>query len=506
MKRPASVIAPAFVTGICVASFIPIDLVWVTVGVIITCLLIFFCENKWVVLGFVVLALLLGIFRIQQQTGFDHRDELQGFYGSHSIGTLIEGQVLDTKSINAYHTRYEVLLNNMTDNTKALAVRIPVIISVRDYEGIGNVIEPGGRIVLNNYQLTHDLRDRQQEAYLQHWRSQGFKAVLETKAKNVTSPGIDGMVRHAAYQLRKQSERIIDALLPEPENSVLKSLFFGNQGYLSPSLRELFTRTGTAHLIAVSGLHVGILSLCTQFVLGKMGLAKSHSRGLTVLMVWFYAAMAGFPISIVRAATMYTLFVLAFYSRRHYDAKSVLLWSGMGFLWLNPLSLFTVSFQLSFAAVASLLWLYPRLLHKVKGSNNPVAKLMLVTFSAQLGTWPVIAWHFGTFSMVSLPANLLVVPLIGLIMPMAMAMLLSGMIFTHFAKMMALFVRGGLRYMLLVITWFHQWPISEIPINYTNQMIGYLLYYIALLLLAMKLKKNPVNSMRYAPVNSMRQA
>ncbi len=506
MKRPASVIAPAFVTGICVASFIPIDLVWVTIGVIVTCLFIFFGESKWVVLGFVGLALLIGMFRVQQQTGFDHRDELQVFYDSQNNDILVEGQVLDTRPVNAYQTRYEVLLSNITDNTKTLAVRIPVIISVRDYEGIDNVIEPGGRIVINKYQLTHDLRDRHQEGYLQHWKSQGFKAVIESKAMNVTSHGIDGIVRHAAYQLRKQSERIIDALLPEPENSVLKSLFFGNQGYLSPSLRELFTRTGTAHLIAVSGLHVGILSLSAQFVLEKMGLAKSHSRGLTVLMVWFYAAMAGFPISIVRAATMYTLFVLAFYSRRHYDAKSVLLWSGMGFLWLNPLSLFTVSFQLSFAAVASLLWLYPRLLLKVKGSNNPVAKLMMVTFSAQLGTWPVIAWHFGAFSMVSLPANLLVVPLIGLIMPMAMIMLMTGIIYTHLAKMIALFVFGGLRYMLLVITWFHQFSISEIPIMYKNQMIWYLLYYITLLLLAKKLKKNPVNSMRQAPVNSMRQA
>ncbi len=498
MKRPASVIAPAFVAGICVANFIAINPVLIMVGLIITCIVTFLCENKWVVMGFIILALLLGIFRMQQQTGFDHRGELQDFYGGHSTDMLIEGLVLDIRSVNANNTRYEVLLSNMTDSRKQMAIRIPVILSVRDYEGMGNVIEPGGRIVMNNHQLTHDLRYQQQEPYLQHWRSQGFKAVLETKATHIHSPAVDGVIRHAAYQFRKHSERIIDGLLPEPENSVLKSLFFGSQGYLPPSLRDLFTQTGTAHLIAVSGLHVGILTLSAQFVLEKLGSGKFLSRGLTILMVWFYAAMAGYPVSIIRAATMYTLFVMAFYGRRHYDAKSVLLWSGMGFLWFNPLSLFTVSFQLSFAAVASLLWLYPRILHKVKGGNNPIVKLLLVTFSVQLGTWPVIVWHFGTFSVVSLPANLLVVPLIALIMPMALIMVMASVLFNHLAKMIALFVLGGLRYMLLVITWFHQWPISEIQINYSTHVIWYLLYYMALFLAAIKCKKNPVYTMKQA--------
>lgn len=492
MKRPASVIAPAFMMGIYAANSMMLNRFWMAVGLIAVIYLIFFVkQDKWLVLGFFMLAMLLGAFRMQQQKDFFRADELEPFFNHQQQDDMTaEGQVLDVRHINPYHTRYEIMLNSVMGEETVISTRMPVIVSVRNYGGISGMIQPGGGILINEYGVTHDLRNHQVEGFLQHWKAQGFQAVLDVKGEDVSALGIKSYPRRAAYLVRKRSERIIDGLLPEPENNVLKSLFFGNQGYLTTSLRELFTRTGTAHLMAVSGLHVGILSLAVQYTLQKIGAGKAYSRGITILLVWFYAAMAGFPISIIRAATMYTLYVASYYCKRHYDAKSVLWWSGLLFLWINPLSLFTVSFQLSFAAVASILWLYPRLTSKLKCHAEAAVKLVLVTLSVQLGTWPIIAWHFGTFSPVSLPANLLLVPFMGLLMPFAMIMIITGVHMNQTAVFMAHFVFGGVRYMLWIVSLFHQLSFSELSIQ-LNDAVWPAFYYAALMMLAVKLKKRP---------------
>ncbi|MDW7671293.1 MAG: ComEC/Rec2 family competence protein [Bacillota bacterium] len=489
MKRPASFVVPAFIGGLWLADVTPtISPLLMAVLLVITCIVLMLAEGRRLVVYFMILAAMLGFFRMQQHQNVSPLEMLSAKAQLDSQPFQLEAVVMDHRRVSGYTSRYQVEIRRIDMGEQALKTRLPVILQVRDYEGILRQAAPGTTINIDSFTLSHDLRRQQDELYLKNWKSQGYQAVLELPPSGMKVTGTPVNWRSAAYRVRDRSEKMIDSLLPEPENRVLKSLFFGNQGYLDASMRALFTRTGTAHLIAVSGLHVGILALFCQVTLGKLGVGKRITRMITVLFVWFYAAMAGFPISILRAGTMYTLYAAALPLERRFDAKSMLLWSGMLFLWLNPLSLYTVSFQLSFAAAAILLWLYPRLKKQVSIPSVPGINLFLITLAAQLGTWPIIAWHFGTLSMVSLPANLLIIPMIGILMPLALIMTTTGFISPILAAGPAFLVEGGTRYLITVAEWFHRIPYAEVTVPPLSP--GWLIiYYLLLSIICWRLKQ-----------------
>lgn len=480
MKRPASFVVPSFIGGLWLATVTPaISLLLMGVLLIITSITLLMSKGRLLVVSFMILAALLGLFRMQHNQSVSPLEMLSTELQLNRHPLWMEAVVLEHRHVSGYTSRYHVKIRRIAMGDRVLKTRLPVILQVRDYEGIRHTAPPGTIITINSFALSHDLRRHQDELYLKNWQSQGFQAVMELPASGITVTGTPLNWRSAAYHARNRSEKMIDSLLPEPENHVMKSLFFGNQGYLDTNMRALFTRTGTAHLIAVSGLHVGILALFCQVTLGKLGAGKRMTRMITVIFVWFYAAMAGFPISILRAGTMYTLYAAALPLERRYDAKSILLWSGMLFLWLNPLSLFTVSFQLSFVAVAIILWLYPRLKKQVSFPPFSGSNLFLITLAAQLGTWPIIAWHFETLSMVSLPANLLIIPMISILMPLALIMTAAGFFSPSLAAGPAFLVEGGTRYLITVADWFHRIPYAEVTVPAVHP--GWLMMYYLLL-------------------------
>ena len=489
MKRPASFVVPAFIGGLWLAAVTPtISPLLTGLLLIISCIVLLISKGRRLVVTFMILAAFLGLFRMQHNQSVSPMEMLLAQLQSDRQPLRLEAVVLDHRRVSAFTSRYQVEIRHIAIEDQGLKTRLPVILQVRDYEGICHQAAPGTIITIDSFTLSHDLSRHQGEPYLKNWQSQGFQAVMELPASGITVTGTPVNWRSAAYRARNRSEKMIDSLLPEPENRVLKSLFFGNQGYLDTEMRALFTRTGTAHLIAVSGLHVGILAMFCQAALGKLGAGKRMTRLITVVFVWFYAAMAGFPISILRAGTMYTLYAAALPLERRYDAKSILLWSGILFLWLNPLSLYTVSFQLSFAAVAVILWLYPRLKKQISFLPFTGSNLLLITLAAQLGTWPIIAWHFGTFSMVSLPANLLIIPMIGILMPLALIMTVAGFFSPILAAGPAFLVEGGTRYLITVADWFHRIPYAEVTIPSLHP--GWLmLYYLLLAFICLRLKK-----------------
>jgi competence protein ComEC len=155
---------------------------------------------------------------------------------------------------------------------------------------------------------------------------------------------------------------------------------------------------------------------------------------------------------------MYTLYVLAFFLERRYDSRSILMWCAIVFVWINPMTVYSVSFQLSFMATASILWIYPVILTHLLRAEFPGRQFLAVTLAAQLGTWPVIAWHFGTIPLLSLPANLLIVPMLGILMPAGLLMTAVSLLSPTLAGVPAFVVQGGLSYMIRMTGWLNRVP------------------------------------------------
>lgn len=282
--------------------------------------------------------------------------------------------------------------------------------------------------------------------------------------------------------------RIIDFVSdnsPLESAAVILAMTVGQRGGISEQTKANFRQSGTAHILAISGLHVGIVAFLAIFLIQRLlqnwqWLAlrlniRFIAHLAAIFPVIFYALIAGGSISVVRATVMIIVLMLALLLGRQRDLLNILALAGFLILIVSPLSLFDVSFQLSFTAVAAILFITPLL--ETNGSEKHDKKIRLlsliggwlaVSFSATLGTWPLIAHYFYIFSPVSLFANILVVPLMGfLALPLSFGAILTSGLCPPLAKLLLFLAAGVVEFNLALIGFLvalpHSWFIVVPP-------------------------------------------
>ena len=230
-------------------------------------------------------------------------------------------------------------------------------------------------------------------------------------------------------------ERIVQkyaslGLSPESE-SLLSALTVGEKRDLSKGVRNLYAAVGASHVLALSGLHLGILYMIITFLLpvGGNRLLKVLREGVLLLLLWGFAAVAGFTPSVVRAALLFTLMSLARCLHRDGTSLNSLAFAALVMLVVNPRWLMDIGFQLSFLAVFSILLLVPLFDELLCTYERGVlyryfAGVISVSVAAQVGTLPLVWYYFGTFPLCFLLTNFVVVPSAFVIMLFAVFLLL----------------------------------------------------------------------------------
>ncbi|MBP5749869.1 MAG: DNA internalization-related competence protein ComEC/Rec2, partial [Firmicutes bacterium] len=233
------------------------------------------------------------------------------------------------------------------------------------------------------------------------------------------------------HALAVSKGRFLDGISPYMDResfSLLAGLMFGEKGYLDEDVYESFQRNGIAHVLAVSGLHVGLVYALVQKLLAGR---KNRKTSLIALAALFcYACLANFSISVMRAAFMIVLHLAAFHLRRRYDLVSAASLAVLVFLTVNPYQLFDSGFQLSYMAAYSLGVALPLLQLKAleladrykKGWIDDWGKILLPCIAVQLGMTPLTLFHFLIFSPISLVLNPFAVALAGLLLPAGLAL------------------------------------------------------------------------------------
>ncbi|MEN6588192.1 MAG: ComEC/Rec2 family competence protein [Proteiniphilum sp.] len=238
-----------------------------------------------------------------------------------------------------------------------------------------------------------------------------------------------------AQRLRERALHMYRSLISDKETcAFISALTLGYKSDLSDDLQEAFRASGTAHVLAVSGLHVGIIygviNLLFSF-LGKSGRRYILRQWLVILLLWLYVFVAGGSASVVRATIMLTIFCLGNMQHMKGFTYNTLAAAAFFILILHPFSLFDVSFQMSFGAVAAILCFQPKLQALYAPKNRAVKyvwNLFTVSTAAQLGVFPLVLYYFGTFPTWFFITNLLVVPLIGIIIYAAIVLITVGSI------------------------------------------------------------------------------
>lgn len=279
-------------------------------------------------------------------------------------------------------------------------------------------------------------------------------------------------------QLKDKLRESIFQNLSPPQSSLLASMILGDKRKLSDDLKEKLNIAGLRHITAISGMHVAILMGVIMSTLTAFGRRPAFYATLIIIALFIF--MTGLQPSAVRAGIMGSMFLLANYLGRQGVSSRGLVFAAAFMLLLNPLLLRQdVGFQLSFLAVIGIIYLMPvfqNLFQKLPVSS--LRDIISMTLAAQIFTLPILVYNFGQMSSVSVPANILVVPLLPFIM-------ISGFLFALLG-----IISQTLGWILswpswLLLTWVSrvaEW-LSQIPFAYLTLEISWVWLVVAYLLL-----------------------
>lgn len=261
-----------------------------------------------------------------------------------------------------------------------------------------------------------------------HIATVGKKARFDVIQRDCHSP-VGRIYRWRHVLLRRISDHFSTA-----EAGFLKAILLGDRSGIPDHVEQLFLRTGTVHIIAISGLHIVLVAGIVLSMLRICRLPRKTQFSLAVVILAVYAILAGGRDSVYRAVLMCAIFLEGKLIERESDTLNSLAAAALIILLFWPLNLFEIGFQLSFLCVLAIIVCVPRiqrLFSHTGGGTGWLRKYMSDSFSVSLGVWlgvwPLVAYYFQMITPVSIAANLVIVPLSLLIVMLGMGFLLSSM-------------------------------------------------------------------------------
>lgn len=251
------------------------------------------------------------------------------------------------------------------------------------------------------------------------------------------------------------------------ELAVLSALTLGDKSELRNDLKETFSVAGASHVLALSGLHLGIVYGICAFLFSFLSIGRSTlwiRMCCTVGVLWAFSFMVGLSASVVRSACMFSLIAVGQCLNRKSISLNTLALSAFLMLWYQPFYLFDVGFQLSYAAVASIIVFHPFVFHWWKPTwkiLRYIWGIVAVSLVVQIGVAPLIIYYFSRFPVYFLLTNLLVIPLTFCLIAGAILMLLCGFCLP-LQKGVAFILNELIKMMHSGLTWIERMPLSVI--------------------------------------------
>jgi ComEC/Rec2-related protein len=285
-------------------------------------------------------------------------------------------------------------------------------------------------------------------------------------------------LRRWLYQVRTAAGNKVKSLVAEPYATLTTGMLWGDDSGLPSELIASFRRTGTSHLLAVSGYNVMVLTQVLFWVLVAIGLwRRQASLAVLVLMVMFVIFSGAEP-SVVRAGAMGSVLLIGHLLARKPDKINLLSGTGAVMLLISPRLVIELGWQLSFAAMAGLTFLSPLLRQKLTWLPNMagIRQAGSETLAATLVTTPIILWRLDNFSVVAPLANLLVAPMVMLVYWFGLALLILGWFGQIVARPVIWFLSAALFYMTTVINWLASLPWAAASASFVT-WLGVIIFY-----------------------------
>lgn len=312
-------------------------------------------------------------------------------------------------------------------------------------------------------------------------------------------------------ELRSNLQFRLSRLFPSPYSELAAALILGFRKNIPDEIKEVFIKTGTAHLLAISGLNISLVVALFYFVMSFLRMPRNINFVVMILFILVYTALAGANIPVMRAGIMGCMVFIGFLLSQERNLKSAFFFSFFLLLVWDPSMLFSASFQLSFLAMASLLFILPQLENKLLPKKNredkdslhtlhitwfmqmwiylrhSMSQSFIASISATIGMFPVLLHYFNLFSVIGFLCNLIAIPLCTLAIALTFILIVIDFIYSPLAAYISFLPLVLLRFELWFIFKLAQFPFSYFYSPPPNFL--FFLFYYGLLIVGLTMGK-----------------
>ncbi|MDH3381646.1 MAG: ComEC family competence protein, partial [Flavobacteriaceae bacterium] len=373
-----------------------------------------------------ILSFIIGISTVLLNNKLLSKQHYTQFINSEIVSTKdkipqlyhVKVRIDEVLKSGAFHHKYEVQINKINGkpytgkillNISIDSITIPLEVDQNiQFYGVFKDIEAPK----NPYYFDYKKYLEQQQIHHQLFITQKEIQLLESKEYSL---------KGFAFQLRKKiNEKLKPFSVPKDEMAVINALLLGQRQEISKELMENYTKAGAIHILAISGLHIGIILLILHFLFSPLENFKNGKiikSVILILLLWMYALIAGLSASVVRAVMMFSVVAIGMNLNKKPSVINTLIVSLFILLLINPLYFFNVGFQLSYLAVFAIVIIQP-MISKIWNPKNKIIKffwnLLTVSFAAQFGVLPLSLYYFHQFPGLFIISNLVIIPFLGI--------------------------------------------------------------------------------------------
>ena len=455
MERPLIPLLCAFISGITTGHFCRIADTSLIISLLLALMLLLAASmkklHKLIAILVIFSLFLLGILSINmhlyQDTGTKH---IINYVGKEKL--ILEGVICENPELSPDRTELTVSATRLIRDNADTRVEGLVLLNVEGRQEFkyGDAIR-----FKTSLKVPHNFQNPGGFDYVKYLKYKGVtvRGFIKDAAVIVTLRENQGNIfKLHLERFRTYVKKFIMENSSSPEGEIIQAMILGDQKEIPKDVMENFNKTGTTHIIAISGFNIGIIAFLSFIIIRLIMKSSTYlllrfniikvSTVFAIVPVIIYTFIAGMGISVIRAAIMAVTFMIAVIFGKDRDLYNSLVLAALIILVVSPPSLFDVSFQLSFMAVWAILFITPRLTLMIPdGKREEIAPygiwatkiykniviFIIVSLSATLGTLPLIVFYFNRISTVVLLSNLFIVPVLGIIaIPVCTAIVIAA--------------------------------------------------------------------------------
>ena len=341
-------------------------------------------------------------------------------YENITVTSEIEATVLSRSFSSNYLSIFDIRVHRIGDDSVNMKMRFegPYALDI----AMGDRIKAD--VTLSEFESGGSFDEKQ------YYNSKGVYFIAEAQGGICEVIGRDDSIELFFLKLNSSLCNVFSKSLDEEASGLINAVFLGNRDNLSDIAKRDFKRTGTYHILALSGMHLAILSAMLNSMLQELKIRKSRRYIILPVLLLFYVALTGFSLSVVRSAIMLMATYLAYFLRARKDSLTSLIFAAAAIILFSPASICDIGFWMSVLSTFGIIMALPlqiyvrfRLRRLLKGSLGRAIKTvisgMIISFAAIIMTLPFSCFSFGAISLLGPAATLVLSPFISLILYIA---------------------------------------------------------------------------------------